>query len=302
MSKSPSQQLKAHASNTATSKPKYRKALNSSQLQTLHLIYKFRFCSSQQIATYFKKRSPKDVQKRLKILEDQGLIAKRYDKSYKLRGKPAAYFLLPDGARTVAKNRAEDKPINIKAIYRNKTVSEAFITHCLNIAWVYFTLKAVYAVNLRFFTQTDLNYDQFDYFIRPLPDAYLSLTSGLNDDEQTRDFFLETYEETTPYFVLLRRIKKYLSYAEDGDWATTESDLPTILIICETTSTQKRVRKRIARELRATYEEMVFATTTKEALRTASKASDKIWRLVDEDEPQPEEVKLLPLTEIPLTP
>jgi SOS-response transcriptional repressor LexA len=62
-------------------------------------LYKFRFGSSDLIAKRFNKPSGKYVQKRLHILEDQGYIARRYDKSYKLQGKPAAYYLLPSAAR-----------------------------------------------------------------------------------------------------------------------------------------------------------------------------------------------------------
>jgi predicted transcriptional regulator len=75
--------------------PKYRKKLNEEQVAVLQLLWRFRFASNEQIAKYQQKPNSKAVQKRLKILEDQGLIAKRYDKSYKLQGKPAAYYLTP---------------------------------------------------------------------------------------------------------------------------------------------------------------------------------------------------------------
>src|SRR5437667_6662229 len=85
-------------------KPKYRKKLNEEQVEVLQMLYRFRFASSEQIAQFQAKPGAKAIQKRLKILEDQGLIAKRYDKSYKLQGKPAAYYLTPTGARAFAAN------------------------------------------------------------------------------------------------------------------------------------------------------------------------------------------------------
>jgi hypothetical protein len=102
--------------NPAKPEPKYRKKLNEEQIAVLQLLWRFRFASSEQIATYQQKTNSKAVQKRLKILEVQDLIAKRYDKSYKLRGRPAAYYLTPNGARMLAvhKPRKEDEPINIK--------------------------------------------------------------------------------------------------------------------------------------------------------------------------------------------
>src|SRR5437868_6830189 len=95
--------------------PKYRKKLNEEQVEVLQMLYRFRFASSEQIAQFQGKPNAKAIQKRLKILEDQDLIAKRYDKSYKLQGKPAAYYLTPNGARAFAVNieRKPDEPLNM---------------------------------------------------------------------------------------------------------------------------------------------------------------------------------------------
>src|SRR3990170_4920383 len=103
------------------SESKRHNKLNTEQLAVLQLVYKFRFASSKQIAAYQQKKSAKTIQKRLKILEDQQLIAKRYDKSYKLKGKPAAYYLLPQGARALGAHteREPDEPINLRRIYRD---------------------------------------------------------------------------------------------------------------------------------------------------------------------------------------
>jgi hypothetical protein len=48
--------------------PKYRRALNDSQLDILRLLYKFRFSSSELVARYQGKGSIKLVQKKLKVL------------------------------------------------------------------------------------------------------------------------------------------------------------------------------------------------------------------------------------------
>ncbi len=273
---------------TVKHKPKYRKKLNQEQLQVLELLYKFRFASSEQIARNSNKKSNKYVQKRLKILEDQALIAKRYDKSYKLKGKPAAYYLLPKGARALADldNRDEDEPINIKAIYKEKNVSENFIAHCLNILSAYLQLISQYGPKLQFYTKSDLKYEQYDYFPQPLPGAYLRLKI----DSGEKQFFLDIFEDTQPYFVLVRRVKKYFSYTGSGDWATTDSELPTILLVSPNTSVQKRLRKKLARELRESWEDdILFATTTLQELLESSEVKGKVWRPIDEDGDDPEE-------------
>lgn len=61
------------------SSPKYRRKLNKEQFEVLELLYRFRFGTSQLIANYFSKSSGDFAYKRLKILVEQGLIAKRFD-------------------------------------------------------------------------------------------------------------------------------------------------------------------------------------------------------------------------------
>jgi hypothetical protein len=264
--------------------PKYRKKLNEEQLAVLNLLYTFRFASSEQIAKYQEKPSNKHVQKRLKILEDQGYIAKRYDKSYKLKGKPAAYYLLPKGARAliVLDDREEDEPINIKRIYKDKDVSEGFIQHCLNLLSAYLALDALYGNKLDFFTKSDLKYEKYEFYPQPLPDAHIRLKTA----QGRKELFIDIFEDNQPFFVLIRRIKKHLEYAGSGDWP--EDTLPTILVVVENKSVHKRLRKRLAKELRESYEEVTFATTTLEYLLYA-KYKGKVWFPIDEDGDDPDE-------------
>ena len=137
-----------------------------------------------------------------------------------------------------------------------------------------------------FFNKSDLKYEDFDYYPQPLPDAYIRLKTSQGE----KQFFLDIFEDTQPYFVLVRRVKKYFSYAGSGEWAATETELPTILMVAPTTSVQKRLRKRIARHLRESCEdELAFATSTIPELLAYSEAGGKAWRLVDEDGDDPEE-------------
>jgi hypothetical protein len=279
-----------HTTTTKLPKPEpiYRKKLNQEQLAVLQLLYRFRFASSEQIATYSQKKTSKFVQKRLKILEDQELIAKRYDKSYKLKGKPAAYYLTPKGARTLEANttRKPDEPITIKRIYKDKDVSEDFIEHCLHVLNVYLTLKVLYPAKdkCNYFTKTQLSYEKYDFFPSPLQDAYIRVKTSKGE----KHFFLDIFEDTQPFFVLVRRIKKYLEYVGSGEWAAYSDSLPTILLVIQNKSVHKRLRKRVAYELRESYEEVAFATARLEyVLNTDYKG--KVWFPIDEEGDDPDE-------------
>lgn len=281
--------------------PKYRKKLNEDQIAVLQLLWRFRFASSEQVARHQAKSNSKAIQKRLKILEDQGLIAKRYDKSYKLRGKPAAYYLMPDGARmlTVHKPRKNDEPINIKRLYKDKEASEGFIEHCKNVLGVYLTLKALYSAKdrLNYFTKAHLSYEKYDFMPSPLQDACIRIKTSKGD----RYFFLDIFEDSQPFFVLIRRIKKYLEYAGSGEWGRYDEDggLPTILFVVQNKSVHKRLRKRLAKELRESYEEVCFATGRLEYILNPENRG-KVWLPIDEYGDDPDEpIEPAMLTKLP---
>lgn len=254
---------------------KRHRKLNTGQLEVLKLLYKFRFGSNDLFAQYFGKKDRSFVYKRLSILLEQGLIAKRFEGSYRLRGKPAAYYLTPAGARKL--QEAGSTVVNIKAIYKDGSTSEQFVDHCLGIFAIRNQFKSQYGDDLKFFTKADLNRREFDYFPQPLPAAYIQLKVG-NEEKQ---FFLELFHDAQPLFAVTKRIKQYIDYAEEADWVVTETALPTILIVCASESLAKQMQKRTQKALNDSWseDEVVFALTT-----IAEQMGDKttVWQLADE--------------------
>jgi hypothetical protein len=251
---------------------KHRRKLNEQQLEVLRLLYKFRFGTNDLFAQYFGKKDRSFVYKRLSILLERGLIGKRFDSSYRLQGKPAAYYLTPDGARML--QEARNVQVNIKAIYKDKTVSEQFVAHSLEVFAIRNQLNAQYD-NLSFFTRTDMNREEYDYFPRPLPSAYVRLKSS------DKHFFLDIFHDNEPHFVAKQRMKQYVKYDEDGDWTVTETDLPIVLAVCESSNVAKRVQKYAAKALEDSWDddEVVFAVTTKAELLSGELA---VWQHAEE--------------------
>ncbi|QQR52530.1 replication-relaxation family protein [bacterium] len=106
------------------------------------------------IAQLFGKSSGVFVFKRLKILRERGLIGQRFDSSYRIKGKPAAYYLLPAGARALQDHydaTGLDVKVNVKSIYKDGSVSETFIEHCLDIFAVFNLLKSRHGKRVKFF-------------------------------------------------------------------------------------------------------------------------------------------------------
>ena len=148
----------------------HRKHLNPNQVQLLKLLYKFRFISSDLLAKY-RDVTRASNNRSLAILVDQKLVNRRYDKSFKIKGKSAIYFLTPEGLRTLA----NFMPLNdsvVHAMYNNYRVTEGFVNEHLLVLEVCTTLQNSYPDIFNIFSRSELAH--FDYFSEPKPYLYLS--------------------------------------------------------------------------------------------------------------------------------
>jgi hypothetical protein len=219
----------------------HRRKLNTEQVVVLELLYKFRFGSNDLIAQYFGKKDRSFVFRRLSILHEQGLIGKRFEPSYRLQGKPAAYYLLPEGARVLKQHRDEGDTdgINIKGIYKDATISERFVNHCFTIFALYNRLMVSYGDELDFLSKSDLA--GYDNFPSPFPDAYLTLQTN----DGTKHFFLDVLDDDAHLLIdASKKIKRYLDYRQSGDWAIIGGSIPVILFACNTEAACEKVQKR----------------------------------------------------------
>jgi Replication-relaxation len=267
---------------------KYRRPLNSDQLVVLRLLYCYRFGTCKYIARYLGKNDIKVVHKKLKVLEDQEFIAKRYDKSYKLLGKPAEYYLTPKGARLLMGNNDQYKnnaqkitQQGIKNLYKNSTVSTDYVAHCINILKVSLQLSELYGEKLQFFTRMQMI--PFNYLPAWRPDGLISLKTRAKGKGAPKRFFLDVWDGTRPYFVSVRKVRSYIKYSEEGDWPTDEADLPIVLMLCDAERDEIKLRRQIRRSLSESYEEVSYATVTMGTLFATTQRHDRIWRIVDED-------------------
>ncbi len=264
---------------------KSHRPLNSEQLAVLHWLYKSRFSTSKQIAKHLLKPNHKGIQNKLQILEEQGYIGKHYDKTYKLAGRAAEYFLTPKGARQLPADSVNEWAI--KSLYKNKAVSPEFIAHCLNVADIALQLQAIYGDKLRLFTKSTMV--AYSYFPTWKPDLFLSFkphAKSSTNNEPPHRYFLDVWDSTTPFFVSVRKARNYITYAEEGEWPTDEYVLPTVLAVCQDAKAQKKLTGQVKRAFDEKYitDEVTFATVTQEQLDKAT-GTAKLWqKIADDDE------------------
>lgn len=254
-----------------------QRQLNQGQLDVLIKIYKFRFGSRELLASSLGRVNDYGMYAKLNVLSKQGLIAKHFTPQYKFAGRPAEYYLLPPGLR-ILKDRIQLDGLDDKAIknsYKDKTASSQFITRCLTIFAAANKLVSLYP-SPQFFTRRELTI--YDYLPKQLPDGFLSIKSKGN----LNHFFLELIESNMPPFVADRRLRQFIDYYENDDWAITKLPFPVILFVCENGATERRFRKQINRALSRSDSDILMYTTTLPALLNASTDEKKIWTNSDD--------------------
>lgn len=271
--------------------PKYRKELNVGQLSILKLLYKYRFGSSKLLADSLGIKNGSTLFEKLRTLADQDYIGKRFDGSYKLKGMPAAYYLLPKGLRALQKlphYEAIDEEL-IKYSYKDKTtITTPFITHTIKIYAVALHLQKIYT-DIKIFTKREMA--PYDYFPKLLPDSFVSIKPP--DSDTLQRFFLNIIPDATSWRALDQLVSEYNEFFEEGGWDEMGSTLPTMLLVTESGAYERRVQRFVARkQYSLDADEPSYYTTTIKALLGSQSPADAIWS----DVLEPEE--LLTLSEI----
>lgn len=259
------------------------KQVTSKQIAVLKLLYRFRFGTTDLLARALDLKDGRYIHMRLDALVKQGYIGKNYDSTYKLEGKPASYYLLPEAFAALKKqHKVTGKELSDKTLrnaYKDKEASEQFIVTKLAVFTIYDRLRALYGNSLKLWTKDQLNLEKYDYFPQPKPDAFLTIKpEGIRPRD--RDFFLSYLDDDTPFFVHVRRLQKLIDYMEAKEWEdATNSKLRGVLLVCESTSLLKRIRKKLA-QLVDEDEASKFCYTTLQALKDSTPEDDEVWQMV----------------------
>jgi len=257
------------------------KNITKKQVAVLKQLYRFRFGTTDLLARALDLKDGRYIHMRLDALVKQEYIGKNYDSSYKLEGKPATYYLLPKAFAALKQHaQTEDKEVSLKTLrnaYKDKEASERFIAKRLAVFTIYDKLRAPYDESLGLWTKEQLNFDNYSHFPQPLPDAFITITPG-GPRPRDRYFFLNYLDDETPFFVHVRRIQKYLDYIESGEWEdVTSTKVRGVLLVCESTSLLKRVRKKLA-QIVDEDEVPRFCYTTLEALKRSTAEDEEVWQ------------------------
>lgn len=219
--------------------------LPTAQLDILRYLYRFRFLNSSQLQRFLNHKNIRLTNYHLKNLITYNYIGKHYSRSLGLANQPAVYYLSSGSNKVLSDTKDFDKRA-LKRIYREKIRSQQFIAHSSFIAEYFLYLRGESIKTkhtLHFFTKTDLL--AHPYLIHPLPDAFFV---RVDDTGNTKRYFVEVVEDSSPRFALRKRIEQYCDYIDDGKFTeATGHDFPILLFICPGVASMIYLKKHISR-------------------------------------------------------
>jgi len=259
--------------------PKYRKSLNKSQLDILLTLYKFRFLTRDLWVDYTDRKTGSYEYFRLLRLVDQGYIGRHYTRQDSIDRNPAVYFALPDGIKAL-KRLTDLEPTAFNGMYKDRLANRATINRCLLIFAIFNRFKSFFGnQRLNYYTKREMA--QYDFFPRPLPQAYITVKNEGKDDDQ---YFLELFDASTQNKKHWQRLKFHMDQSDSGNWEAAGRDYPDLLLICETPQVERLVQRLAEKMQASTGADMAVYTTSYNALLNARSLNDEIWSNIDEPE------------------
>ena len=250
--------------------------LNSKQIRLLKLIFKFRFVTSTLLAKHLKLSSHVVVNHSLKILLEQDYIGRSYKKSYRLQGKGARYYLAPKGLKYLRKEHGLNEKA-LHAFYKNKTVNQTFVDHCLDVFSAYIRLSSNTPDRFNIYSKYELH--GLNYFPYPAPDLYLRRI--VPSEDKPNDYFLDIFDSPL-FYVIKKRFAQYVDHFDEGDWETkTKRGYPAMLLACPNSYMENKLQVYTKDSLDdAGIDELDIYTTTVKALYKITNQKAEIWHKV----------------------
>jgi hypothetical protein len=187
------------------------KPLTTQQLTTLKIIYKFRFITADLLSKY-RNISPPTAKESLAILLKSDFIGRHYEKSYKLLGKGARYYLTAKSLKLLRDQEGLNERV-LHGRYKDKSAAEGFIESSLGVFKTALAIRSQYPDTFTIFTQYELA--DYSYFPRPLPSLYLKRNEPVATKPNA--YFIELVGDTQ-FFVITKRISQYIEHYESGEW------------------------------------------------------------------------------------
>lgn len=251
-------------------------SLNPKQIELIKFIAKYRFVTASQVQKHFNLKSRPSVNVKLKVLVTAGLVGMQYDRSYKLIGKPAAFFLTPKGMREAQKHVPYITEALIRSSYSDKKASESLVQESAKILELSASITNSYP-GMKALTARQLA--DIDY----LPKLHPSLYLAQNTDSGPLRYFLYYFGNTKRYDVAVNsKIARLVKYRESETYAQSGNSFPTVLLVCDSAAIERLAQRSMRGALNRSYESINAYTTSYQSLLGQTRQDEPLWSSIDD--------------------
>ena len=210
--------------------------LSEKQIGILITIYRFRFITIPLLAKY-NEVSNQSIAGSIKVLEEAGLVNKRYNSSYKLQGKAARYFLSPKAIK-LFKDNDDINQHSLNLFYKTKLLSEEAVDCHIQTLQTYIDYRAKLTSNYTLKTK----YELYKHEDQPDPPSDIYVRSNI---KQQSDIFIEIHNNSQAFI-----IQKRLTYLAEFIEENYEDNQPKVILI---TNKKDKKLERIIENLNEEY-------------------------------------------------
>jgi len=180
--------------------------LSEKQINVLITIYRFRFITIPLLAK-LNAVSNQSIAGSIKVLEEAGLVNKRYSSTYKLQGKAARYFLSPKAIKLFQDNDDINQH-SLNLFYKTKLLSEDAVDSHIQTLQTY--LEYIAKINNNYTLKT--KYELYKHEDQPDPPSDIYVRSNI---KQQSDIFIEIHNNSQA-FIIQKRLTYLAEFIEDN--------------------------------------------------------------------------------------
>jgi len=210
--------------------------LSEKQVGILITIYRFRFITIPLLAK-LNAVSNQSMAGSIKVLEEAGLVNKRYGSTYKLQGKAARYFLSPKAIKLFQDNEDINQH-SLNLFYKTKLLSEDAVDSHIQTLQTYLEYKAKLNNNYTLKSK----YELYKHEDQPDPPSDIYVRSNI---KQQSDIFIEIHNNQQT-FVIQKRLTYLAEFIEEN----YEDNQPKVILI---TNKKDKKLERIIENLNEEY-------------------------------------------------
>ena len=208
--------------------------LTKHRQRILLFLFKFRFVSARLLAIAMHEERTR-VYRALEYLVAKGLVTKVYDSSFRIDRKPAYYYLSTAGVTKVRHIMDVDKPV-VHPLYKNDTVSQEFIEHCLQTIDVFNTLRDRLPEDTGISSKSEIN--QYQEFPKTRPDLYIRTP-------EDREAIIVILDDL-PKYLIRKRLDEIILHCDEEGW---DGDYPVVGVIVKDDHTARSLNFTTRRRL-----------------------------------------------------